>query len=144
MKEAVRFSTNLDQEWAEALDYFHISWCYHPMNLKNRDGTLYLPDFFLPEQGAFLHILSEQSMMTLYDIEKYQKYSQELCVVSRAMGSFFVLGAEESDSYIGRCRQCGKYFFTSKSMKECPICGSRNVPLINFWISGDGRYGVLP
>ena len=58
------FRTRLDQEWAQALDYFRIHWIYLPENLKDNNGTPYCPEFYTPEQGVFLHVMSEDPLTT--------------------------------------------------------------------------------
>lgn len=137
----IHFRTALDAAWAEGLDYFHIHWLYHLENLKLPDGTPFEPDFYLPDQGAFLFTLSENPSMTYYDILRYQKNSQQLFVVSEEEGRFYIAGHDEEDSYICRCRVCGKYFFQAGTPSVCPICKSSVPNLTDFHLSGNGKSG---
>ncbi|MGN0362649.1 MAG: hypothetical protein ACI4ET_07395 [Bilifractor sp.] len=142
MSQTIQFSTTLDEEWAKGLDYFHMNWIYRPQNLHDKDGTPFTPDFFLPEQGAFVHILSDSPLMTLYDIEKYSENSEQIFVLSKCHGQFQILGFDAINSYICRCGFCGRYFFSGGIPKNCPYCKKMISSKVDFWLNGIGESGT--
>ncbi|MDZ7789717.1 MAG: hypothetical protein U5L08_04335 [Xanthomonadales bacterium] len=51
-----RFRSRTEARWAVFLDALGIAWRYEPEGYVLRDGARYLPDFWLPEAGAWLEI----------------------------------------------------------------------------------------
>jgi len=43
-----RFRSRLEARWAVFFDELRINWVYEPQGYQLNDGTLYLPDFWLP------------------------------------------------------------------------------------------------
>lgn len=134
--------TELEEAWAEGLDYFHISWKYHPQYLEFDDGRVYIPDFFLPVQGVCMHVLSEQPDISYYDIQRAAMISGKIFVLAGEFGHFNILNCSEKDSYLCRCAHCGQYFFTAGIPESCHLCHTREVPLTDFWLNGNNEYGV--
>jgi hypothetical protein len=59
-----RFRSRLEARWAVFFDALGITWQYEPQGYELSDGTLYLPDFFLPgfhnrERGIWVEVKPE-------------------------------------------------------------------------------------
>ncbi|MFJ6862266.1 PDDEXK family nuclease [Streptomyces werraensis] len=52
----VTFRSRLEADWAATLDSKDIAWQYEPELITLPSGTLYLPDFWLPEIGTWLEV----------------------------------------------------------------------------------------
>ncbi len=50
------FRSRLEADWAATLDGNGIRWEYEPETLTLDSGTLYLPDFWLPELGTWIEV----------------------------------------------------------------------------------------
>jgi len=50
------FRSVLEASWAANLDHYGIRWEYEPQTFTLPSGTLYLPDFRLPELGIWLEV----------------------------------------------------------------------------------------
>lgn len=50
------FRSRLEARWAVFYDELGIKWVYEPETFEFPDGTLYLPDFYLPGIGAYVEI----------------------------------------------------------------------------------------
>ena len=51
-----RFRSRLEARWAVFFDSLKIDWEYEPEGYVLRDGTRYLPDFWLPQVGMFAEV----------------------------------------------------------------------------------------
>lgn len=51
-----RFRSRLEADWAATLDSHHIRWQYEPQQLTLPSGTVYVPDFWLPELGTWIEV----------------------------------------------------------------------------------------
>lgn len=52
----VSFRSRLEARWAMFFDLVSLSWEYEPEAFNDGKGTLYLPDFWLPEPELFVEI----------------------------------------------------------------------------------------
>lgn len=52
----VRFRSRLEAEWAYNLDALGIAWCYEPDGVALPSGAPYAPDFWLPNDRAWLEV----------------------------------------------------------------------------------------
>ncbi|MGW4888130.1 hypothetical protein [Streptomyces murinus] len=50
------FRSRLEADWAATLDGNSIRWVYEPETITLDSGTLYLPDFWLPELGTWIEV----------------------------------------------------------------------------------------
>lgn len=53
------FRSRLEARWATFLDSHHITWQYEPQTITLPSGTVYIPDFWLPELGAWIEVKGE-------------------------------------------------------------------------------------
>ena len=51
-----RFRSRLEARWAVFFDTMNIEWEYEVEGFILDDGTYYLPDFWLPQKGAFVEV----------------------------------------------------------------------------------------
>jgi hypothetical protein len=51
-----RFRSRLEARWAVFFDALSMRWDYEPEGYTLRDGTRYLPDFFLPDVGMWVEV----------------------------------------------------------------------------------------
>lgn len=51
-----RFRSRLEARWAVFFDTAKIKWEYEPEGFNAKDGTKYLPDFYLPEYDAYVEV----------------------------------------------------------------------------------------
>lgn len=56
-----RFRSRLEARWAVFFDALHIKYEYEPEGFKLRDGSYYLPDFYLPDMETFVEIKREDA-----------------------------------------------------------------------------------
>lgn len=52
----VTFRSRLEARWATFLDSHHITWQYEPETITLPSGTVYIPDFWLPELGTWIEV----------------------------------------------------------------------------------------
>jgi len=69
----VRFRSRLEARWAALFDYYSILWVYEPDVFKTPSGR-YLPDFLLPEIGAYVEVKPGALM---FDFRAVRSVSQQ-------------------------------------------------------------------
>lgn len=62
-----KFRSRLEARWAVFFDHIGIKYLYEPEGYKMSDGTMYLPDFYLPESDSFFEV---KGVMT--DIDRHK------------------------------------------------------------------------
>ncbi|MFJ4624275.1 hypothetical protein [Streptomyces sp. NPDC088812] len=50
------FRSRLEADWAQTLDASRIKWAYEPETITLPSGTVYIPDFWLPELGTWIEV----------------------------------------------------------------------------------------
>lgn len=129
-----RFRSRLEARWAVFFDALGIKYEYEPEGYKLSDGTLYLPDFYLPESKQFFEV---KGVMTDKDMHKvtqfiqdsgrpctigYSDFTFEACVNN--WGEGFYLTTKEGSALV-QCGKCGKYYFASgDGWYICQCCGA--------------------
>lgn len=53
------FRSRLEARWATFLDSHHITWQYEPETIALPSGSVYVPDFWLPELGTWIEVKGE-------------------------------------------------------------------------------------
>ena len=48
------FRSRLEARWAVFFDSLGIEWSYEPEGFEFKDGTRYLPDFYLPQFNVYI------------------------------------------------------------------------------------------
>lgn len=70
-----RFRSRLEARWAVFFDALSIKYLYEPEGFRLRDGTYYLPDFYLPELKTWIEI---KGVMRGQDFRKIKMFASEL------------------------------------------------------------------
>lgn len=63
-----RFRSRLEARWAVFFDALGIPWEYEKEGYQLSDGSLYLPDFWLPNQKIWVEIKGEKPEFNYYDM----------------------------------------------------------------------------
>lgn len=71
-----RFRSRLEARWAVFFDAIGIRYLYEPEGFRLSDGTLYLPDFYLPESKAFFEVKGVMNEIDMHKIEQFIKDSK--------------------------------------------------------------------
>lgn len=53
---SITFRSRLEADWAATLDANNIRWKYEPETITLPSGTVYIPDFWLPELGTWIEV----------------------------------------------------------------------------------------
>lgn len=128
-----RFRSRLEARWAVFFDEMGMKWVYEPEGFKMSDGTLYLPDFYLPDAKEFFEV---KGILSDKDIHKINQLMKEtgVPVAVGFDGMEFVspdnYGDFEIDSFkpsscdfLVRCRRCGQlYFIGDIGSYSCTAC----------------------
>lgn len=52
----ITFRSRLEADWAATLNANNIKWAYEPETITLPSGTVYIPDFWLPELGTWIEV----------------------------------------------------------------------------------------
>lgn len=138
----IEFRSKMEAQWAKLLDHFGILWDYEPEGFEFSDGTMYLPDFYLPETETFLEVKGIMDQSDAHKIQMLVHESGRPVVIGYSMGQFrasdlwddgyYELADMDSSALMG-CRECGKYsFIGTNGSWRCRNCGAYD---------GDGHVG---
>lgn len=70
-----RFRSRLEARWAVFFDLTGIEYEYEPEGIVLSDGTLYLPDFYLPQFHCYFEVKRKGIKGTTEEYEAYRKIS---------------------------------------------------------------------
>lgn len=154
-----RFRSRLEARWAVFFDQLGIKYFYEPEGFKMSDGTMYLPDFYLPESDAFFEVKGVMSDDDMHKIEQfisesgkavtigYSDFHFDACSFWQADddGKTMEPGYPERTGWLCQCRTCGKkWFMGSTGVWECRCCGEYDgdhhfstIMTSNSWMKGD-------
>lgn len=129
-----RFRSRLEARWAVFFDVLGVRYEYEPEGFQLSDGTLYLPDFYLPQSKAFFEVKGVMSEADEHKVTQLMKDSNHEVIVAydglrfTACDDFGINDKEEwfsaTDSMLCKCRKCGQYFFMGMSGSwQCRVCG---------------------
>lgn len=137
------FRSRLEARWAVFFDSLGIKYDYEPEGLDLGDGLYYLPDFYLPESKQFFEV---KGILEEFDAEKIRRVieSGHSLTIGKSNGAFIACDnwcqngfspAFGNDSWLCRCKECGKYWFMGcEGSYECQCCGE---------YSGDGHFDIV-
>lgn len=138
-----RFRSRLEARWAVFFDVMGIKYEYEPEGYKLSDGTMYLPDFYLPDSKQYFEVKGVMSEKDEHKIKQFIKDASRCVTIGYPDFHFetcsywgghwedgkdpnqpiFELDPGESQ-WLCKCRKCGKYWFmTSLANFECQCCG---------------------
>ena len=157
-----RFRSRLEARWAVFFDALGIEYMYEPEGLILPDGTLYLPDFYLPKCKTFFEVKGLMNGKDMHKIEQliqsgnrvvigYDAANDEAGLVFSACDYWGEGGADGAggpmyslasceDSVLCRCHDCGEYFFMGYTgCWDCAACGAYDGDHhLIFLMGGDG------
>ena len=130
-----RFRSRAEARWAIFLEKAGIKFMYEPEGFLFDDGTQYLPDFYLPEQDAFLECKGLMETKDEHKIEQLAKATRKEIIIGKPDMSFYARWWEDTpdghgylnideDTWFCKCDKCGKtYFLPSCGSWACKCCG---------------------
>lgn len=128
-----RFRSRAEARWAVFFDTCNIKYMYEPEGLSLSDGTLYLPDFYLPESKTYFEVKGIMNDIDMHKIKQLQKDLGVSVAIGYADMTFqssdqwdkdsFSISYKE-DSLFVKCYECGKYYFVGNiGSYVCMNCG---------------------
>ena len=147
------FRSKLEAQWAKLLDHFGIRWDYEPEGFRFRDGTMYLPDFWLPESETFLEVKGLMDEEDMHKIRMLLHEGRTPVVIGMSCGIFnacdshpapedrdeFSLAGVASSALV-KCSRCGRWsFIGTNGSWVCRCCGfydGNNT--YDKWLDSDG------
>lgn len=141
-----RFRSRAEARWAVFFDAAGIRYQYEPEGVKLSDGTLYLPDFFLPDCKTWFEVKGVLNDIDKHKVEQLIVDSKMPVVVGYADLTFtgcdnwsyeddphFTM-TDKSTSLLCCCEKCKKYWFMGTAgIYTCLNCGAYD---------GDGHFYV--
>ena len=138
-----RFRSRLEARWAVFFNWLKIQYLYEPEGFMLEDGTMYLPDFYLPDQDTFFEVKGVMRDADNHKIQQFREDSGKPVVVGyddmrfdatdRWEHSYEFAGRDSS--VLARCKECGKpYFMGINGSFRCRCCGA---------YAGDGHFDIL-
>ena len=79
-----KFRSRLEARWAIFFDTLGIEWIYEPEGFRLSDGSLYLPDFYLPESNTWVEV---KGVLTIEDENKVYNFN-----ISKDIGNVVIVG----------------------------------------------------
>ena len=115
-----RFRSRLEARWAVFFDVLGVKYEYEPEGFKLSDGTLYLPDFYLPESKAFFEVKGVMNDTDMHKVKQLIKDSGRPCIIGYSDFSFESCSDENwvGDGYV----LMPKYYSV---LIDCPVCGKK-------------------
>lgn len=147
-----KFRSRLEARWAVFFDKVGIKYSYEPEGFKLSDGSLYLPDFYLPESKQFFEVKGVMSEKDLHKIKQFIEDTNHSCTVGYDDFTFeacengwddrFHLTTKENSRLV-ICGKCDKYYFAGiEGSYKCQCCGAHDGDSY-FWIQAEGNLTYL-
>ena len=76
-----KFRSKLEAQWAIFFDTLGIKWYYEPEGYRLSDGTMYLPDFYLPQMDTFFEVKGVMNDKDMHKIEQFIKDANKPVVI---------------------------------------------------------------
>lgn len=127
-----RFRSRLEARVAVFLDALGVKYYYEPEGYRLRGGTMYLPDFYLPDQDFFLEVKGIMGEADMNKIAQLHSESGKGVLIVGPDLNIEIMDSKERDwcGGIGRCSiygcaDCGKInFLRDENAYSCPCCGA--------------------
>lgn len=84
--KGIKFRSRLEARWAVFFDSLGIKWLYEPEGFTLADGTMYLPDFYLPDYDLWVEIKGVMSDADSHKVDMFRKaltYPTQLLVLGQ-------------------------------------------------------------
>lgn len=134
-----------EARWMVFMDELGLKYIYEPEGFVLSDGTKYLPDFYLPDQDAFLEIKGVMDERDYHKIEQIALDTGKNVFVGKPDLTFYLVAkahvnewdttlkiwvylGEKAETFkdiaINECFKCGKvYFKEMDGAWDCECCG---------------------
>lgn len=152
--KGILFRSKLEAEWAKFFDSLSIPWLYEPEGYQFTDGTMYLPDFWLPDSKQWFEVKGLMNDKDQHKMEMLCLESHHDVVIGYPDGEFSMMDLwkndefpssfdpysreeptnetfyrveifDKVDTFLNKCKQCGKYsFMESCGSYSCQCCGA--------------------
>lgn len=131
--KGISFRSKLEAQWAKFFDAEKIKYIYEPEGYKFKDGTKYLPDFYLPDAHQYFEVKGVMTKQDLHKIKVLIKESGKAVTIGNGDGSFRACNNWGDDNHelttikesvLAQCKRCKKKWFMGISgYYECQCCG---------------------
>lgn len=125
------FRSALEANWAATLDRWAIRWEYEPETITLPSGTVYLPDFRLPDLSTWLEVKGTGIPRIEKAIELGETRPDELVIIGHPPKGYHprrepqsgrpIWTAVGSTAWLGRCRSCRRMGWWTQ--RACRACG---------------------
>jgi len=151
--KGILFRSKLEAEWAKFFDSLEIPWLYEPEGFQFSDGTMYLPDFWLPDSKQWFEVKGILNDKDQHKMEMLCLESNHDVVIGHPDGEFSMMDLwhndeapslfdpylrpdeptqfkhvevfGKDDTFLNCCEQCGKYsFMEGCGSYACQCCGA--------------------
>lgn len=140
-----RFRSRLEARWAVFFDALGIEYLYEAEGYQLSDGTLYLPDFYLPESDSFFEVKGVMGELDMHKIEMLMKDTGKAVTIGYPNFAFEPCDRWEykdealyemaGSGALCKCKKCGKHWFMGlNGIYTCQCCGEYD---------GDHHYDVV-
>lgn len=129
-----RFRSRLEARWAIFFDTLGIKYEYEPEGYQLSDGTLYLPDFYLPESKQFFEVKGVMTEKDMHKVNQFIEDSGRPCTIGYSDFTFEACDNWDEDGFaltnkdnscLVQCTVCNKYYFVGYSgFYKCQCCGA--------------------
>ena len=138
----IQMRSRLEATWAAVMDHYGIEWLYEPEAFKLSDGTMYLPDFYLPRANMIFEVKGLMTDVDMHKIEQWMRDTQRPAAIGYPDGKFsacdfgFTPSGKvnpdepeiwdfDENPHIILCSECGCVSFISIGCMawRCPCCG---------------------
>lgn len=128
-----RFRSRLEARWAVFFDAAGIEYYYEPEGVRLSDGTLYLPDFYLPKSHQWFEVKGVMGEGDKHKIEQFIRDANVSVAIGYPDMTFQACDkwwdgeyqlADKDSSVLVRCRECGGlWFMGNEGSYVCQCCG---------------------
>ena len=90
-----KFRSRLEARWGVFFDQLKIQWQYEPEGFELSDGSRYLPDFLLPDDGRYPDIWVEVKApiaIPKYELRKVDEFARQIISERSMVGVLVVKG----------------------------------------------------
>ena len=152
--KGISFRSKLEAQWAKFFDAEKIAYIYEPEGYEFKDGTRYLPDFYLPDAHQYFEVKGVMKKIDLHKIKTLIKESGKAVVIGYGDGAFCACnwwdteyelaistGCPAEDCFASalvQCKKCKKkWFMGTAGWWKCPCCGEYGEHLTKWRYSQD-------
>lgn len=142
-----RFRSRLEARWAVFFDHCGIKYEYEPEGFVLSDGEKYLPDFYLPEQDAYVEVKSIGAINIRFEDDEVwfedgrEKASKYGCFIHDAVyagHTAIIVQGDPTDCLTGKDHGgngCGNIF----TLTKCVGCGKDHMTAFPFMGFADNK-----